>query len=255
MITERMRLGTMVIGNDYRNPALLAQEAASIDFLSGGRFELGMGAGWQADEYRALGIAFDAAGRRITRLAESVDVVDRLLRGESVTATDGYYQLHDCKLGVLPAQRPRPPILIAGGGPRMLALAGSKADIVGILPAPIRDPSGAESPADRSPSAMTEKIATVRDSAGERFPQLELSAFATLVTTAERRRETEDLIRRREWDGLSCEDVWQMPTVFIGSPEQIESDLHERRERFGLTYFVVPDSALDQLAPVIARVG
>ena len=254
MITERIRLGTMVIGNDYRNPALLAQEAASIDFLSGGRFELGIGAGWQSDEYRALGISFDTAGKRIRRLGQSVDILDRLLRGESVTSADGDYHLDDCRLGALPIQNPRPPILVAGGGPRMLALAGAKADIVGILPAPIRDADGVESPADRMPQAMGDKIAVIRAAAGDRFPLLELSVFVTVVTTDHRRRDTEDLIRERGWD-VSCEDVWQMPTILIGSPVQIEADLHQRREQFGLSYFVVPDTALDQIAPVIARTG
>jgi probable F420-dependent oxidoreductase len=255
MITERIRLGTMVIGNDYRNPALLAQEAASIDFLSSGRFELGMGAGWQSDEYRALGIPFDAAGRRIERLAQSVDIVDGLLRGESVTSAGGNYRLEDCRLGLPPIRRPRPPILIAGGGPRMLALAGEKADIVGILPAPILDVNGAESPADRLPAAFANKIATIRQAAGARFPRVELSVFATVRTTGNRRGDTEALIHERGWDGLACEDVWQMPTVLIGSPEQIAADLHQRREQFGISYFVVPDSALDQIAPVIARIG
>jgi probable F420-dependent oxidoreductase len=255
MITERIRLGTMVIGNDYRNPALLAQEAASIDFLSAGRFELGIGAGWQSDEYRALGIPFDAAGRRIGRLAQSVDIVDALLRGEAVTCDGDDYHLEGCRLGALPVQRPRPPILIAGGGPRMLALAGAKADIVGILPAPIRDASGAESPVDRMPSALADKIATIRAAAGDRFAQVELSVFATIVMTDDRRRDTEVLIGERGWAGVSCEDVWQMPTTFIGSTEQIVTDLHQRREQFGVSYFVVPDTALDQLAPVIARIG
>src|SRR5436190_12966105 len=149
--TTRLRLGTMVLTNDLRHPALVAQEAATIDWLSGGRFELGVGAGWQSEEYSALGVPFGRPGARITRLEESLAILDRLLRGEQVTSAGQRYQLDHVELPVHAVQRPRPPLLIAGGGPRMLRLAGRVADIVGILPAPIIGTGESEDPADRSP--------------------------------------------------------------------------------------------------------
>ena len=113
--------------------------------------------------------------------------------------------------------------MIGGGGPKMLALAGRHADIAGILPAPIRGDEDSDDPADRAPAALEAKLAVLRDAAGERFGQLEISTFATFRVTSQRRRDTEDLIRQRGWQGIGCEQVWAMPTVFIGSAGQISA--------------------------------
>ena len=253
--STRLRVGTMVLSNDYRHPALVAHEAATIDWLSGGRLELGLGAGWLRGEYQQMGVAFDPAGTRIARLEEAIGVITGLLAGQTVTFRGAHYDIDSLALPVAAVQRPRPPLMIGGGGPKMLALAGRHADIAGILPAPIRADEDSDDPADRTPAALEAKLAVLRDAAGQRLGRLEISTFATFRVTGRRRRDTEDLIGQRGWRGIGCERVWAMPSVFIGSAGQIWQDLHDRRSRYGLSYYVTSDRDLGQLAQVIAHAG
>ena len=134
----------------------------------------------------------------------------------------------------------------------MLRLAARHADIVGVLPAPIRDSADSDDPRDRLPAAFDAKLAVVREAAGDRFGDIEISAFGTFVVTGKRRAETEDMIARRGWTGIDVEAVWQMPTIFIGSLDQIRADLRARRERFGLSYFVVGEDGLGALAEIVS---
>ena len=251
-VTTGLRVGTLVLSNDFRHPAILAHEAASLHHLSGGRFDLGLGAGWYEPEYRAAGIRFDAAGQRIDRLEESLAIIKGLLAGDPVQHSGTWYQIDGLDLDVMPERRGRPRLLIGAGGPRMLRVAAQHADVVGLLPAPIKGPEDRDDPADRLPPAFDRKLAMLRSAAGNRFGQLELSALASFTVTARRRSETEDLIARRGWSGIGVEAVWDMPTVFIGSPGQIRDDLQARRERFGLTYLVTPDRELPVLEAIIA---
>ena len=132
----------------------------------------------------------------------------------------------------------------------MLRLAARHADIVGVLPAPIRDPAGSDDPRDRLPAAFDAKIGVLRAAAGDRFANVEINAFGTFIITSNRRAQTENLIIQRGWTGLDAEAIWQMPTIFIGSLDQIRSDLRERRERFGLSYLVAGEDALPVLAEI-----
>jgi len=251
-VTTRLRVGTLVLSNDFRHPAIVAHEAASLHLVSGGRFELGIGAGWYQPEYDAAGIAFGPAGQRITRLEASLSIIRDLLAGTPVRHADASYQIDGLDLDVLPGPRPSSPRLLVGaGGPRMLRLAARHADIVGVLPAPIRGPADGDDPGDRLPAAFEAKLGVLRAAAGDRFPQLEISALATFIVTSARRAATEELIARRGWAGIDAETVWQMPTIFIGSPDQVRSDLQERRERFGLSYLVAGEDSLPVLAEVI----
>jgi len=155
-------------------------------------------------------------------------------------------------LDVLPAPRSSPRLLIGAGGPRMLRLAARHADVVGLLPAPIKSSQDSDDPADRLPPAFDAKLAVLREAAGDRFPSLEINAFATFVVTDSRRARTEELIRQRGWTGIDAETVWEMPTIFIGSPAQIRDDLMARRARFGLSYLVASESALPALAEIVS---
>jgi probable F420-dependent oxidoreductase len=251
-VTTGLRVGTMVLSNDFRHPAIVAHEAASLHHLTGGRFELGLGAGWYQPEYRAAGIRFDPAGQRIDRLEESLSIIGGLLAGDPVHHSGAWYQIDGLELDVMPERHGRPRLLIGAGGPRMLAIAARHADIVGLLPAPIRDADDRDDPLDRLPRALDDKLAVLRAAAGDRFGQLELSAFGTFSITERRRASTEELIARRGWGGIDAEDVWQMPTIFIGSVAQIREDLQVRRERFGLSYLITPDHELPTLAAIIA---
>ena len=134
----------------------------------------------------------------------------------------------------------------------MLRIAARHADIVSLLPAPIKQSDDSDDPSDRLPPALDQKLDVLRMAAGDRFAELELSAFATFGITASRRSSTEELIARRGWGGIDAEDVWQMPTIFLGSVAQIREDLQARRERFGLSYLVTPDQDLPTLARIIA---
>ena len=250
-VTGRLHVGTMVLSNDFRHPAIVAHEAASLHHLSGGRFELGIGAGWYQPEYSAAGIPFDSPRQRIDRLEESLTIVRGLLAGHRVDHAGAWYHVEGLELDVMPERQGSPRLLIGAGGPRMLRVAARHADIVGLLPAPIRAADDPDDPADRLPPALDRKLAVLRSAACDRFGQLELSAFASFRITARRRSDTEELLARRGWGGIDAEDVWQMPTIFIGSVGQIREDLRARRERFGLTYLVTPHRDLPTLAEVI----
>jgi len=252
-VTTRLRLGTLVLSNDFRHPAIVAHEAASLHLVSGGRFELGIGAGWYQPEYHAAGIAFDPPGQRISRLDESLSIIKGLLGGTPVSHTSDFYRIDGLDLDVLPTPRASSPRLLVGaGGPRMLRLAARHADIVGVLPAPIRDSTDSDDPRDRLPAAFDAKISVVREAAGGRFVDLEINSFGTFIITDERRAETVNLIARRGWTGIDVETVWQMPTLFIGSPQQIRSDLRARQDRFGLSYLVAGENDLPTLAAIVS---
>jgi probable F420-dependent oxidoreductase len=251
-VTSGLRVGTLVLSNDFRHPAIVAHEAASLHHLSGGRFELGIGAGWYQPEYSAAGLPFDTAGQRIGRLEESLSIINGLLAGRPVHHSGSWYQIDGLNLDVMPERHGGPRLLIGAGGPRMLRVAARHADIVGLLPAPIKDSEDRDDPADRLPAALDQKLTVLRSAAGERFGRMELSAFATFIITARRRSSTEDLIARRGWNGIDAEAVWEMPTIYIGSVDQIRADLLARRERFGLSYLVTPDRDLATLAHIIA---
>jgi len=251
-VTARLRVGTMVLSNDFRHPAIVAHEAASLHHLSGGRFELGIGAGWYQPEYSAAGIPFDGPRQRIDRLEESLTIISGLLAGGPVHHSGAWYQIDGLELDVMPARQGRPRLLIGAGGPRMLRIAARHADVVGLLPAPIKGSEDRDDPRDRLPAALDQKLAVLRSAAGARFSRLELSMLATFSITERRRASTEELIARRGWDGIDAEAVWQMPGVYIGSVGQIRADLLARQERFGLSYLVTADHDLPTLARVIA---
>lgn len=201
-------------------------------------------------EYEAAGFAFGSAGQRIARLESSLRIIKALLAGTPVENADEFYRIDGLDLDVLPARTSSPRILVGAGGPRMLRLAARYADIVGVLPAPIKTATGDEDPRDRLPEAFDAKVDVLR--AAERFADLEISALGTFVITNNRRGDTENLIAERGWSGIDVEQVWQMPTVFIGSAEQIRADLLARRDRFGLSYLVVGEDGLPALTRLLA---
>jgi len=173
--TTTLRVGGFVFANDFRHPLILAREAATLDLLSDGRLELGLGAGWRTADYRQLGIPYDAPGRRIDRLAEASSLVKRLLAGETVTHAGPHFQLGSARVWPRPVQQPHPPIIMGGGGPRMLRLAAREADIVGFIPQ--FSQRGRPILTDVTEAALDRKVAIVRAAAGQRFDNLELNLF------------------------------------------------------------------------------
>lgn len=249
--TTTMRLGTMVLANDFRHPALLAKEAATLDQLSGGRLELGLGAGWLRAEYDAMGIALDPAGARIARLEESVQVLRGLWSGEAYSFAGRHYRIDGLRLAPAPAQRPGPPLFLGGGHERMLTLAGRHADIVGLLTTSVASGRMEDDPAERLPAAVERKLGWVRAGAGARFGEIELSLIPTVVVTDDREAATRDLIARRGWAGVAPEDVRAMPGVLVGDLGQIAAAMRQRRDRYGFTYYVFSDTQAEELAPLV----
>ncbi|HET7034564.1 MAG TPA: TIGR03621 family F420-dependent LLM class oxidoreductase [Thermomicrobiaceae bacterium] len=247
--TTTLRIGALVLDNDFRHPALVASEAATLDLLSDGRFELGIGAGWDRRDYSASGIPFDSPAVRLRRLEESVRLIKSLLRGEPVTFTGQFYALDALQNSPLPVQRPRIPIMLGGGGPRMLVLAGREADIVSVMPAGL----GADAMPDLRASALERAITGLRRAAGERFPRLELNTLLQrLVVTDDAHEAAEQLAG--DWQ-LTPEEALGSPWALIGSADRIVDALLERRERFGLSYWVVQGRHMEAFAPVLAQLA
>jgi len=248
--TSSLRVGSLVYDNDFRHPALLAQEVASIDLLTDGRFEFGLGAGWLKSEYHAAGIPFDGGGTRVERMAEALHVVKSLFTATPLTYEGRYYQLTGLTGSAKPTQQPHPPILIGGGGRRLLTLAANEADIISVMPRSKRDGSGLED-ADASPEAFTSKIGWIQEAAGDRFSAIELNTLVqTVVITDHPRAAAEPLAKEYEMD---TEQVFETPLLLIGSVDQIAQTLQQRRERFGLSYITVFEKDLENLAKVIGR--
>lgn len=251
--TRTLRVGTLVIDNDYRHPVVLAKEAATLDLLSGGRFELGIGAGWLRAEYDRAGLTFDPPGARIDRLEESLAVLKGLFAAEPLTFAGKHYTIDALDGFPKPAQRPHPPILIGAGSPRMLRLAGREANIVGVLGSSTRTGTLLADPLERLAESVERKIACVREGAGARFADVELSTIVSVVVTDARRERAGALIHERGWTGLTPEQVLDMPSLALGTVQQIAETLAARRERLGFSYYVVSDAPIDAFAPVVDR--
>lgn len=253
--TSALRVGSLVLDNDYRHPVLLAKESATLDVLSHGRFELGLGAGWAKAEYQQAGISFDAPGTRVSRLEEALHVVKGLFASEPLTFTGDYFTIDQLNGYPKPIQQPHLPILIGASGKRMLALAAREADIIGILTSDYSTGVQIDDPLKRSPEMLIEKIRWIREAAGERFDQIELNMVIAPVLTPDRERGAEQCARQHGWGAIRREEVLEMPSIFIGSVEQIAEQMEERRERYGLSYYIVSDAQMETCAPIVARLA
>ena len=252
LATTRLRVGSLVFSNDFRHPAVLAKEAATIDVLSGGRFELGLGGGWLRAEYDQAGIPFDAPGTRVERLEEAVTIIKGLLAGERVTFAGRHYTIADLEGRPTPVQRPHPPIAIGGGGRRTLTLAAREASIVGLVPRARRDGSGLDL-SDLSDAATREKLEWVRSAAGERFDSLEINALIQAVVVADQRMTAADQLASRF--KVAREVVLGTVYVAVGTIEEICETLRQRRERHGISYLTVFERDMEAFAPVVARLA
>ncbi len=245
--TSRLRVGSFVFANDYRHPLVLAREAATLDLLSGGRFELGLGAGWAAEDYRRLGADYDPPAVRVERLIESVGLLKRLLAGETVDHAGRHYRLHGARLAPTPIQRPRPPLMIGGGGPRMLRLAAREADIVGLLPQ--FDARGRPIIRQATEGATARKVALLREAAGSRFEALELNVIvsdAGLVGNGRPPLESALALAKGAAAGLIG-----TPYVLYGTPGRLRELLLRRRDRLGISYYALPGRAMEAMAPLV----
>jgi probable F420-dependent oxidoreductase len=245
--TTRLRVGAFVFANDYRHPLLLAREAATLDLLSGGRFEMGLGAGWMTRDYRQLGMAYDPPAKRIDRLEEAIPLVKRLLTGETVTHRGEHYRLEGASIGLMPVQKPRPPLAIGGGGPRMLKLAAREAEIVGLTPG--FDKNGGVRVRQSTETATAEKIALIRGVAGDGFERLEINlwlGFAGLIGGGNSAFGT---LTAAGWTALTS--LYGSPYVLHGTPAAVREQLLRRRDRLGISYYTIPGRSMESMAPVV----
>ncbi len=241
LATTRLRVGTLVLNNDLRHPVVLAQELATIDQLSGGRLEIGLGAGWDVVDYRRSGIAFQPHRERVVRLAEAVQVLVELFGDRPCTFAGRYYQVDQLDGWPKPAQRPHPPLLIGGGGRRLLELAARSAQIVGLAPriGPMADIRSCLAP------ATEEKLGWVRAAAGERFPLLVIGTYTALgpvTVTDHARQEARGLAERLEARfgvALSEDEILDSPHALIGSVPELVEKCRALRQRFGISYVTV----------------
>ena len=249
--TRTLRVGSLVLNNDYRHPVVLAKEAATLDLLSGGRFELGIGAGWLRDEYERAGMPFDPPAVRVGRLQESLHVLKGLLAGPALTFKGERYTVDGIAGFPVPVQRPHPPILVGAGSRRMLRIAGQEANIVGILPRALPEGTISGELSERSPERVASKVAWVEEAAEERSRQVELSMVLAVALGHDPRKAAERLAVQQGWGAAAGEFVLEMPSVAAGPADRVADELQARRDRYGLSDLVVADGDMDTFAPVV----
>ena len=252
--TTTLRVGTNVINNDLRHPVVLARETATVDLLTDGRLELGLGAGYVRSEYDQAGLRFDRGGIRVERLAESVTIIKGLLGGTEVNFAGQHYRVTGHKIHPLPFQQPHPPIMIGGNGPRLLTLAAKEADTVNFTGITFARGGAEHDMSAWKVPAIDERTRLVREAAGARFDRLELSAqIQRVIVTENRLQAAEELVET--WQQLTAADILESPYVLIGTVDEMVEALHARRERWGLSYFVTFDPLMETLAPIVARLA
>ncbi len=252
-VTTELRIGTLVYCNDYRHPVVLAKEVATLDLLSDGRMEFGLGAGWMTVDYEGAGIDLDRAGVRIERMLESLEVCRALFAGEAVEHDGEYYTIRSLVGAPDVIQRPHPPIVIGGGGKRVLSLAAREADVVGINVNLRSGEIGADAGSDATPERTDEKIRWVREAAGSRFDDLELQSRVHLTAVTNDRLGVAEAFAGSF--GLRTEDALETPHALAGTVEQLCDDLERIRDRWHISYFGIGVESMDDFAPVVARMA
>lgn len=244
-----LRVGSFVYDNDFRNPVLLAQEIATIDRLTGGRFEFGLGAGWQLRDYEQTGLAFDPGAVRVARMQEALQLIVRLLTEKAVTFEGTYYHVREAE-GYPCVQQPLPPVLIGGGGQKLLSFAARHADIISILPRSRADGGGFDVQ-DAGASAFDQKISWIREASGTRTAQLELNVLLQAVMATDDRATVAEMLAAQFEAPVT--ELLESPLILVGTVDQMAADLMARRERFGISYLTVFDRDMEAMAAVMQR--
>jgi probable F420-dependent oxidoreductase len=251
--TTTLRIGMLVLGNDYKHPAVTAKEAATLDVLSDGRLEFGLGAGWMTADYEALGLPYDSAGIRIARLEEALHVVKGAWAPGPFSFSGTHYEIRDYDAVPKPVQQPHPPILIGGGGPKVLRFAGRVADIVGINPNLRAGEIGVDAARDSLEELTTQKIGWVREGAGDRFDEIELQIRYQLTAITDDARGLAEQLA--PMFGITADEALASSVVLAGTVDHVCDTLVQRRKQWGASYVVVGGDAFDAFAPVVARLA
>jgi probable F420-dependent oxidoreductase len=256
-ISDRLRVAAFVLNNDLRHPAVLAQELATVDILSGGRLDVAIGAGWNRPEYDAIGLPFDRTPVRQARLAEAVTVIKGCFGDEPFSFAGEHYTITDHDAQPKPVQRPHPPFLIGGGGRRTLSLAAREADIVGLAPRIL--PVGAADPASVTFEGTREKIEWVRAEAGDRFDGLELNVYPSMTgisvtdTPLVEAGEVAARISERSGMPVSAEELLDSPHIFINTIDGFVEKFRRLRDELGITSIMVGE--VGELDAVVERLA
>ena len=260
MATQTLRVGTFVFNNNLRHPAVLAQDLATLDRLSGGRLQIGIGAGWNKPEHDAIGIPFEPVGTRIAKLTEAIAVLKGCFGDEKFSFAGEHYTITDFDALPLPVQRPHPPFFLGGGGKRFLTLAAREAQVIGLAPRLVTvDGKPVSDPRSITAAATEEKIGWIKEAAGDRFAEIEFNTYPVtgpIVVTSEPRVEAQrrvERVRDRTGVELTVEEVLESPHTYIGSPKDLVAKFLELRERFGISSFLIDDP--DAMAPVVEELA
>jgi probable F420-dependent oxidoreductase len=251
--TTTLRVGTLVLDNDFRHPVLVAKEAATLDIVTGGRFEFGLGAGWMTTDYEQSGIPMDKPSVRVARQAESLAIIRAMWRDGSATFSGEHYSVAGATGTPAPTTPGGPPLVIGGGSRRVLALAGEFADIVSIVPSLNAGHIGPEVAAESVVEKYTDRVRWVQEAAGERAGDLELQCWTVAVQVVPNAAEVIDSLA--PLFDLTPEQLRSAPLALIGTVEEIVELLRARREELGFSYIVVHEAEMDALAPVIAELA
>ncbi|MGB7052297.1 MAG: TIGR03621 family F420-dependent LLM class oxidoreductase [Acidimicrobiales bacterium] len=252
--TSSLRIGSLVFGNDYRHPIVLAKEAATLDVLSEGRFEMSLGAGWMKTDYEEAGMTYDPPKVRVERFEESVHIIQGLLRTDGPFSFDGtFYRVTEHRLLPRPVQKPGPPLIIGGGGRRILSFAGQNADVVSINVNLREGTGGAEAAPNATPERTLEKIGWVREAAGVRFDDIELNALIGFIMVTDDAQGIADAMAPSF--GLDPKDALHIPLALIGTPDEMAEELQWRRDNYGISYWSIEGDSWETLGPVVSRLA
>lgn len=251
--TTTLHLGALVFDNDYKHPVVLAKELATMDVLSDGRIEIGLGAGWMRSDYDHAGIDYDPPGVRVDRFEEGLAVIAGCLAPGPFSFQGAHYRVTDYDGRPDPVQRPRPPILIGGGGKRVLTIAARHADIIGINATLTAGAVGPDAIATMTAAAVETKVDIVRAAAGERLADIELNIRTFLVSVTEDATAAAQGIA--DMIGVDRSMVEQSPFALVGPPSKLAEDLRERRERWGFSYVIIGPDEAEAFAPVVAELA
>ena len=251
--TSKLRVGALVWDNDYKHPVVLAKELATMDLLSDGRLELGIGAGWMISDYEQSGIPYERAGLRIDRMIEGIDVMKGCFAEGAFSYAGKHYTITNYNGSPKPVQAPCPPILIGGGGKRVLTYAAQVADIIGINATMSAGAVGPEAISTMTAEAVDEKVDIVRDAVGSRINHVVMNIRAFMVNI------TDDaagaISRLAKGIGVEEKMVADTPFALMGPPSKLIEDLIARRERWGFSYVIVGGEDIEKFAPVVAALS
>ncbi|HEX4778148.1 MAG TPA: LLM class F420-dependent oxidoreductase [Acidimicrobiia bacterium] len=251
--TTRLRIGTLVFDNDYKHPLVLAKECATLDLLSEGRLEIGFGAGWMRTDYEQSGIAYDPPKVRVDRFEEALHVLKGLFADGPFTFDGEHYTITGHDGLPKPRQRPHPPIVVGGGGRRVLSIAAREADVVSVNPDLRAGLGGAETAPNATPASTSRKLGWVREAAGDRFDDLELSNLVGFVHMTDDPGSIAEAMAPTF--GIAADDVLHVPLVLVGTVDSMVEELQRRRDEWGFSYVAFDGDSWEAMAPVVARLA